>query len=67
MARAIYDENSIFNNVLFDRPGKLASGLFFWATGNLSCSVGAFQSKTTGKARSPVPWPKQPNNLNRRA
>ena len=44
----IYYENSIFNNVLFDRPGKLATGLFF-ATANLSCSVGAFQSGTTGK------------------
>ena len=44
----IYYENSIFNNVLFDRPGKLASGLF-WATANLSCSVGAFQGGTKGK------------------
>ena len=25
----LYYENSIFNNVLFDRPAKLASGLFF--------------------------------------
>jgi hypothetical protein len=36
----IYYENSIFNNVLFDRPGKLATGLFF-ATAALSCSPGA--------------------------
>jgi hypothetical protein len=36
----IYYENSIFNNVLFDRPGKLASGLFF-GTAQLNCSVGA--------------------------
>jgi hypothetical protein len=44
----LYYENSIFNNVLFDRPGKLASGLFF-ATANLSCNAGAFQSGTTGQ------------------
>lgn len=25
----LYFENAIFNNVLFDRPGRLASGLFF--------------------------------------
>ena len=36
----IYYENSIFNNVLFDRPGKLPSGLFFSAA-VLSCGVGA--------------------------
>jgi hypothetical protein len=44
----IYYENSIFNNVLFDRPGKLAKGLF-WSTANLSCSPGAFQSGTKGQ------------------
>ncbi len=33
----IYYENSIFNNVLFDRPGKLATGLFF-GTAPLNCS-----------------------------
>ena len=36
----IFYENSIFNNVLFDRPGKLASGLFF-ATGVVGCAPGA--------------------------
>jgi hypothetical protein len=36
----IYYENSIFNNVLFDRPGKLANGLF-WSAASLSCSPGA--------------------------
>ena len=55
----IYYENSIFNNVLFDRPGKLATGLF-WATGNLSCSVGAFQSKTTGQVGIQFPGQSSP-------
>ena len=36
----IYFENSIFNNVLFDRPGKLAKGLFFSAA-VLACNPGA--------------------------
>jgi len=36
----IYYENSIFNNVLFDRPGKLPTGLFFGTT-SLGCSPGA--------------------------
>ncbi len=36
----IYYENSVFNNVLFDRPGKLPTGLFF-ATGVIGCSPGA--------------------------
>jgi hypothetical protein len=36
----IYYENSIFNNTLFDRPGKLATGLFF-GTANLNCAPGA--------------------------
>jgi hypothetical protein len=36
----IYYENSIFNNVLFDRPGKLAKGLFFSAA-VLACNPGA--------------------------
>jgi hypothetical protein len=36
----IYYENSIFNNTLFDRPGKLATGLFF-GTASLNCSPGA--------------------------
>jgi hypothetical protein len=46
----IYFENSVFNNVLFDRPGKLASGLF-WSTAQLSCSpLAAFGSVT-------VPFP----------
>ena len=36
----IYYENSIFNNVLFDRPGKLPTGLFFAAT-VLSCNPAA--------------------------
>src|SRR5258708_1389283 len=44
----LYYENSIFNNVLFDRPGKLPTGLFF-ATAQLSCSPGAFQSGTPGQ------------------
>ncbi len=33
----IYYENSIFNNTLFDRPAKLATGLFF-ADQGLSCA-----------------------------
>jgi hypothetical protein len=36
----IYYENSVFNNVLFDRPPKLASGLF-WNFGVLGCGGGA--------------------------
>ncbi len=36
----IFYENSIFNNVLFDRPGKLAKGLFFSAA-VLACNPGA--------------------------
>jgi len=36
----IYYENSIFNNVLFDRPGKLPKGLFFSAA-VLACNPGA--------------------------
>jgi hypothetical protein len=46
----IYYENSIFNNTLFDRPGKLAEGLFF-GTGNLKCSPGA----TAGSSSIPFP------------
>jgi hypothetical protein len=46
----IYYENSIFNNVLFDRPGKLATGLFF-GTGQLTCSPGA----ATGSVSVPFP------------
>ena len=37
----IYYENSIFNNTLFDRPAKLAKGLFFQST-TLAC--GGFPS-----------------------
>ena len=33
----IYYENSIFNNTLFDRPAKLAKGLFFQSA-NLNCA-----------------------------
>ena len=36
----IYYENSIFNNTLFDRPAKLATGLFS-AQGTLSCATAA--------------------------
>jgi len=36
----IYYENSVFNNVLFDRPPKLSTGLF-WNFGVLSCGGGA--------------------------
>lgn len=46
----IYYENSIFNNVLFDRPGKLASGLF-WSTAQLSCSPGGAVGSST------IPFP----------
>jgi hypothetical protein len=46
----IYYENSIFNNVLFDRPGKLASGLFF-GTAQLSCTPGA------APGSSSIPFP----------
>jgi len=35
----IYYENSIFNNTLFDRPAKLAKGLFFQSAG-LGCGNG---------------------------
>ena len=41
----IYYENSIFNNTLFDRPAKLAKGLFF-NTGILGC-VGGGPGSTT--------------------
>jgi len=34
----LYFENAIFNNVLFDRPGRLAQGLF-WGTATV-CSAG---------------------------
>ncbi len=37
----LYYENSIFNNTLFDRPGKLAKGLFF-NTGVLGCNGSGF-------------------------
>lgn len=39
----IFYENSIFNNVLFDRPGKLDSGLF-WNFGVLNCGTGGVGS-----------------------
>jgi len=54
----IYYENSIFNNVLFDRPGKLASGLF-WATAPLSCSPGA----AAGSVSVPFPTSSGFNNV----
>ena len=37
----IYYENSIFNNTLFDRPAKLAKGLFFQSAG-LACGNDVF-------------------------
>ena len=37
----IYYENSIFNNTLFDRPAKLATGLFFQSAG-LACGNDVF-------------------------
>jgi hypothetical protein len=37
----IYYENSIFNNTLFDRPAKLAKGLFFQSA-TLACGNGIF-------------------------
>ena len=46
----IFYENSIFNNTLFDRPGKLATGLFF-GTGNLNCKPGA----AVGSSKVPFP------------
>ncbi|MFZ0283640.1 MAG: carboxypeptidase regulatory-like domain-containing protein [Terriglobales bacterium] len=39
----IYYENSIFNNTLFDRPAKLAQGLFFQSN-SLGCSSGGVGS-----------------------
>jgi Carboxypeptidase regulatory-like domain len=39
----IYYENSVFNNVLFDRPPKLSSGLF-WNFGVLACGNGGVGS-----------------------
>lgn len=49
-----YYENSIFNNALLDRPGKLASGSF-WSEAHLTCSPGAFQSGRTGQVGIPFP------------
>jgi hypothetical protein len=46
----IYYENSVFNNVLFDRPGKLATGLF-GSTAQLSCTPGG------AAGSSVVPFP----------
>ena len=40
----IYFENSIFNNTLFDRPAKLAKGLFFQSAG-LGCGDGTNGSR----------------------
>ena len=54
----LYYENSIFNNVLFDRPGKLPTGLFF-ATAQLSCSPGAFQQQQRGQVG--IQFPGQTN------
>lgn len=45
----IYYENSIFNNTLFDRPAKLAKGLFF-GTGFLSCGSTTSIPNPTGGA-----------------
>jgi hypothetical protein len=39
----IYYENSIFNNTLFDRPAKLAQGLFFQSN-SLGCGSGGVGS-----------------------
>lgn len=39
----IYYENSVFNNVLFDRPPKLAKGLF-WNFGVMACGNGGVGS-----------------------
>jgi hypothetical protein len=39
----IYYENSIFNNTLFDRPAKLAKGLFFQSN-SLGCGSGGVGS-----------------------
>ena len=39
MAPVLYHENYIFNNTLFDRPNKLATGLFF-GDGILNCFNG---------------------------
>ena len=41
----IYYENSIFNNTLFDRPAKLAKGLFFQSAG-LACGNDVFGDTT---------------------
>lgn len=41
----LYYENSIFNNVLFDRPAKLDKGLFF-GTAVLGCNSTAFGSQS---------------------
>jgi hypothetical protein len=41
----IYYENSVFNNTLFDRPAKLAQGLFFQDQG-LNCAFGGPGSTT---------------------
>jgi hypothetical protein len=45
----IYYENSIFNNTLFDRPAKLAKGLFF-QNSTLSCGGGP-----AGSTSFPIP------------
>src|SRR5205085_7116744 len=41
----LYYENSIFNNVLFDRPSKLNTGLFF-GTAQLRCNTSAVGSQS---------------------
>ena len=50
----IYFENAIFNNVLFDRPGRLPSGLFF------STAAPCFLGSATG----PVPGVNGGNAVN---
>lgn len=42
----LYYENSIWNNVLFDSPGRLANGIFLYTP--LACAAGA---------ASPIAWP----------
>jgi hypothetical protein len=46
----IYYENGIFNNVMFDRPGRLAKGLF-WGTAT-PCSSGSLSLPGAGTVTS---------------
>ena len=49
----IYYENTIFNNVFFDRPPRLASGEFFFASPPAVCSFGVAGPVAFGDGTTP--------------